>query len=153
MATVRFPRSWVLMGLGLALALTACHSSTAWAGDTPLSVNARSVISGAPALTGNWVMHLFVDKTQFADELYLEADASGTLTGTLTVPGNFTARLEAIKLSGNSLSFEIMAPEGPKPFRVAYQARLAPKHDAMVGFATLADGRVLGGFVAQKRPR
>lgn len=127
-----------LATLLVASTLTACHAA-------PVSaVPVRSALRLA-APTGDWVMHLYVGQTHFADQLHLAADGSGTLT----VVGKWSAPLEQVRLVGDELSFEVLAPEGPKPFRVFYRGQI--KDTTMTGFATLADGSLLGGYVAQRQ--
>ncbi|MDB5100388.1 MAG: hypothetical protein JWM80_4809 [Cyanobacteria bacterium RYN_339] len=136
--------------LGLALIVSACqaHPVTAAPVRTAMQVGVRQ----APAsVSGDWVVHLYVGKQAFADQLHLVADASGALSGTLTVTGVFTAPLEKVRLVDDVLSFEILAPEGAKPFRVFYRGQVEPKATTMTGFATLADGSLMGGYVAQKQ--
>lgn len=134
--------------IALAAALSACHTPVALA--APVRAAQPPAVRSAASLTGDWTVHTYIGSHYFADKLHLDSSPTGALTGTFTVADKWTATLEKVRVSGDTLSFEILAPEGAKPFRVYYRAQIEPKATTMTGFATLDGGELLGGFVAQK---
>jgi hypothetical protein len=131
-----------LLTLGL---LTACTHATPTA--APRATVAMAAQALQPAqLAGAWRMHLTVGTHHFEDRLTLGAD----LAGQLEVPGRFTAPLTHVRLVGRRLSFEILADEGPTPYRVAYDGHLDAQ-GRYVGQATLPDSHeTLGPFTADQ---
>lgn len=102
-------------------------------------------------LEGKWVLHTYIGKKLFEDQLALERQPEGELEGHLSVPGGFTAPVENLKARDNlRFSFEIEPDEGNGTFRVFYQAEFDPKDEVFVGFARLENGDLIGGFVAQR---
>lgn len=103
-------------------------------------------------LTGRWTLHTHIGERVFQDELRLAPDPQDTseLQGTLSVPGGFTAPvLDLDAEGGDRFEFCIEPDEGQGKFRVHYQAQFDPKEPMFVGFLHLADGKLLGGFVAK----
>jgi hypothetical protein len=115
----------------------------------PTEASAMAIQAVTPAqLAGSWRMHLKVGTHLFEDRLTLTTG----LGGQLEVPGKFTAPLEQAHLSGRKLTFEILADEGPTPYRVRYEGRLDTKGTTYTGRATLPQtGETLGTFVAEKQ--
>lgn len=96
---------------------------------------------------GSWTLHTRIGERVFDDRLRLSRQEDGELSGELSVPGGFTAPVEDLVLSETGLSFEINPDEGNGPFEVDYSAIYDAKRDMLLGTATLADGKRLGGFV------
>lgn len=70
-----------------------------------------------------------------------------TLSGELTVPKRFTAKLENIKYVNDQLSFSITANEGRGTFQVFYSGTLKNKNKYFIGMAHLKGEKVLGPFM------
>ena len=106
----------------------------------------------APSLEGAWVMHLFLGKRLFDDQVTVKKQADGTLGGTLVVPERFTAPIKNVTVSGTTFAFEITADEGQGPFSVRYEGTFHASGDTFIGFATvLGENALLGGFVGQRQ--
>ena len=119
-----------------------------------LSTATSSFAAPVPSrLTGDWIMNLYIGSQVFADEVTVRPGPGGESGGSLTVPGRFTAPLEAIHEGDGTFSFEITADEGRGPFRIHYEGRFHGADDVFVGFATFVDppGRLLGGFVGRRQ--
>jgi hypothetical protein len=103
-------------------------------------------------LAGRWTLHTHIGDRVFQDELRLAEDPKdrSELQGTLSVPGGFTAPvLDLDAENGDRFEFSIEPDEGQGKFRVNYQAQFDPNEPMFVGFLHLADGKLLGGFVAK----
>lgn len=104
-----------------------------------------------PRLEGDWTLNTYIGDKIFQDRLHLQRDAEGELEGTLSVPNGFTAEVEDLKEDGaGHFGFSIHPNEGNGAFEVNYSAEMDPKDEVFVGFARLADGNLIGGFVAQR---
>ena len=106
-------------------------------------------------LPGQWTMHTYIGTKLFEDQLQLSPDAQGRLQGSVSVPGGFTAPVEALNGPDEThFSFEIRPNEGNGQFRVAYRGEFDPQADVFVGFASLPDqnDQLIGGFVGQRNP-
>ena len=112
-----------------------------------------AVAAPAAPLTGRWVMHLYLGDRLFEDQVTIERSAAGAFSGSLVVPGAFTATLENVAVDGGDFSFAITADEGHGPFHVVYRGTLHDSGDTFVGFATLPNEKnaLLGGFVGQRK--
>ncbi|MBS2033751.1 hypothetical protein JST97_02135 [bacterium] len=100
--------------------------------------------------SGDYIVHTFLGDRVFADELHW----GSTRAGSLTVPGKFTAQLEKVELQPDRLvSFEIVVPEGEKPYRVRYQMYFTPDMSQATGsLVNVSSGQTMGCFVALKKP-
>lgn len=106
-------------------------------------------------LAGRWTLHTHIGDKVFEDQLNLAQDPqdSSELQGTLSVPGGFTAPvLDLDAECGDRFEFSIEPDEGQGKFRVNYEAQFDPKEAMFVGFLRMADGKLLGGFVAEPNP-
>src|SRR5437016_3980480 len=60
-------------------------------------------------IEGDWVMHLYMGARLFDDQVHLERDNNGKLSGTLNVPNRFTVPLRNILVTEETISFNIEA--------------------------------------------
>lgn len=104
-----------------------------------------------PRLEGDWTLNTYIGDRIFQDRLHLQRDAQGELEGTLSVPNGFTAEVENLKEGDEGkFGFTIHPNEGNGAFEVNYTAEMDPKDEVFIGFARMADGNLIGGFVAQR---
>lgn len=108
-------------------------------------------------LPGKWVMHIYLRDREgkprlFEDQLSIERKGD-QLSGTLTVPKAFTAKLENFHFEGRHFAFEIEADEGRGKFRVRYEGDFHREDDkTFAGFGDVLapEKELLGGFVGQR---
>ncbi|MFN8612831.1 MAG: DUF6265 family protein [Vulcanimicrobiota bacterium] len=100
-------------------------------------------------LAGNWVLHTYLGEHLFADELRWTSSQGGTIT----VPGKFSAPIENLKhLPERRVTFEIVVPEGERPYRVSYRMQFeADMKQATGSLVDLSSGQTLGCFVARRK--
>ncbi len=108
-------------------------------------------------MVGSWIVHIYLRNADgsprlFEDQLKLSKDSDGKISGTLTVPDRFVAKVENLQIGHNEFSFEITADEGKGQFSVRYKGTLDSRGDTFSGFGTAIAPQVelLGGFVGQK---
>ncbi len=125
-------------------------------------------------LDGNYEVHLKVGDRIFLDQMEIKGKDGeiklqsfhGSITGTMTVPGNFTSPLSgeghcSEKDSLCELDFDIDAHEQGQAYKVHYQAKIQGAHyqkvvadeatPVLTGTATLEDGQLLGTFEATRQ--
>lgn len=144
--------AYVLPSLIAATALvTGCAASAhppAFAAARPTPpLAARATVDPA----GDWVMTIRIGERTFEDRFTLARGADGAYAGSLTVVGQWTAPLERIEVRPGRLAFELLAPEGARPFRVRYEGVLDATGRLYTGTATLPEaGEPLGAFSAAR---
>ncbi len=134
-----------LAALAVALSVMLLMGTARAAGVPPVAptVGANRVIAG------DWVLHLFIGNHQFDDRVHLDVTSPSAFTGTVVVPARWSAPIERGELTPTGISFDIHAPEGPKPFVVRYEGTFSSDGTTFIGFATMPEtGGYLGGFVA-----
>lgn len=127
-----------------------------------------------PVLDGKYLMELKIGDRVFIDHMDLQGQEgsihlqafNGGITGTITVPGIFTAHLNgqgncSESSSSCELNFVINAHEGGKYYKVFYHAKLTNEDylralsrkapPVLTGTASLEDGQLLGPFEAIKQ--
>ena len=129
----------------IAASLAGCGIQLDEAHARPTALRAAS----SPTVAGDWVMTIRIGERTFEDRFTLTKGPAGGFTGTLTVVGQWSAPLERIEAAPGRLAFELLAPEGAKPFRVRYDGALDAAHRTWKGTATLPEtGEALGAFEA-----
>lgn len=143
--------AYVLPSLMAATALAAgCAHAPAYAQARPAALAAKRHVDPA----GAWVMTIRIGERTFEDRFTLARGSDGAYAGTLTVVGQWTAPLERIEVRPGRLAFELLAPEGAKPFRVRYEGTLDAAGRMYTGTATLPEaGEPLGAFTAVRAGR
>ena len=101
-------------------------------------------------LFGAYTLTTQIGSRTFADLLQWKHSPDDDLSGTLSVPGGFTASLEHIQIEGLKVTFEIEANEKSGKFRVHYTLLFDDAEDRCVGFLRHPDGKLMGTFTGMR---
>ena len=101
-------------------------------------------------LFGTYTLTTQIGARIFADQLQWKHSPDDDLSGTLSVPGGFTASLEHIRIEGLKVTFEIEANEKNAKFRVHYTLLFDDAEERCVGFLRRPDGKLMGTFAGMR---
>lgn len=101
-------------------------------------------------LLGTYTLTTQIGSNTFADQLQWRHSPDDDLSGTLSVPGGFTASLERIHIDGLTVTFEIEANEKSGKFRVHYTLLFDKAEERCIGFLRHPDGKLMGTFTGAR---
>jgi hypothetical protein len=94
-------------------------------------------------------IHLFFNETEFLDVMVLDKNASGKIEGTMFVPNDFDGKLENIKMTETTISFDLFVPKNaarPEDLIFHYEGQFFDStKEQLTGYVTIQNQ---SGFVA-----